>query len=72
MTAATTAMFTAGPENDAGGFEIWHIESGAIPERLSQIEVLYFDVETPVISVSLWNDYAYPPVVRLRNRRFTK
>jgi len=44
---------------DRGGFEIWHIESGAFPERLSQIEVEFFDAETPVISVAFWEDHAY-------------
>jgi len=54
--AVRDLLFIAAGE---GGFEIWHIESGAAPERLSQVEVLYFDVETPVTSVVLWDDYAY-------------
>lgn len=41
-----------------GGLEIWDVGDAASPSLLSRTEILYFDTETPVRHVELYNDYA--------------
>ncbi len=41
-----------------GGLEIWDVGDPSSPVRLSSLEVLYFDVETPVGNVDVYGDYA--------------
>lgn len=40
------------------GFEIWDVSDYMAPVRLSHIPILYFDEETPVKHVELYNHYA--------------
>ena len=40
-----------------GGIEIWDMSDPALPVRLSSMEVLYFDVETPVGNLDKSGDY---------------
>jgi len=54
--ASRSLLFIAA---DEGGLEIWDCATPSAPVQLSSIEVLYFDVETPVSAISLEGDFAY-------------
>ena len=53
--AAERDLYVAGGE---GGLEIWDVDDPLQPVRLSVIEIYYFDVETPVRSVEVYDNYA--------------
>jgi hypothetical protein len=41
-----------------GGFEIWDVQTPNQPENMSRMEILYFNVETPVGHVQVKGNYA--------------
>jgi photosystem II stability/assembly factor-like uncharacterized protein len=42
-----------------GGFEIWNVQAQALPQLMSRMEILYYNVETPVGHVQVKGNIAY-------------
>ncbi|MBD3336448.1 MAG: hypothetical protein GF355_13115 [Candidatus Eisenbacteria bacterium] len=52
---STQRLYVAGGD---GGMEIWDVSNPALPERLSITEVYYYDVETPVGTIGVYDHFA--------------